>query len=141
MEAKIETIISRSVNSCTSGNSISNQVRSISSDDNFAVSAVKYFDYEITDLQKDSFQLYLTDLVEDTTAISSIVVFCSEQVLICSDYPIPVKFMYEIGSLSISSSQLSIVNCDEVDLSELSFHNFQIATGKKATLTISITLR
>jgi len=140
MEAKIETIITRSINNCT-GNRFSNQIRSINSEDNFPVSAVNFFEYEITDLQKDSFQVLLTDLIEDTTKISSIVIFCSEQTVSCSDYPIPIRFMYEIGGISIVSSQFSIVNCEEMDLSELSFHTFQIPTNKKAILTISITLR
>jgi hypothetical protein len=139
MNAKIETIITRNVGGCNGG-SVSNQVRSVASEDNFPVSSSRFFDYEITDLQKDSLQVILTDIIEDTTKISSIVVFAFQQIETC-EYPIPVRFMYEIGSVSIVSSQFSIVNCEEVDLSELSFHNFQVPTGKKATLTIAITLR
>jgi hypothetical protein len=142
MKAKIETTISKDVGGIDANNSaIFNQVRSVNASDEFDVSAVKFFEYEVSFSDIGLFQIALADIVEDTTKISAIVVFAFQQVEEDTDYPLPVKFRYNLGLVDIVSSQFAIVNCEETDLSELIFSEFQVATDKKATFTIAITYR
>jgi|GEM_PF-6928354 len=140
MNAKIETIISQQTGGCDLINTrIAKQIRSVASNDNFPVSMIKFEEYEIDYLDKNTFVLQLSDICQDTTKISSITVFCFQQVSTCTEYALPIRFEYQFDTFVLTSSQFSIVNCESVDLSSLTFHDFQIPNNKKATLTIAIT--
>lgn len=142
MNIKIETLVTKDSRSFEANNSkVYNQVYGASYSDKFPVSSVKLEEISVTDSEAAAFLLNLTELASDTTKISSIIAFCNQEVLSPADNATPLRFKTNIGGATLSLSQFSIVNCDTVDLSDISFSEIQIPVGKKAILTIAITYR